>query len=319
MHLKKREMHTFKIHTIILVGILLFTLGMLLLSWLYSSHYELLSVDFVDNNTYQFTQLWGNQLGWILIALWVIALLTILIVTQLNNIFWYSGAFFCACYIFTLIVLMSSGHSAGYTWYEARLFETISTMFLILVLLCDVFTLYRQSNTRYMHSYQNSIRDPLTQLFNRSYFYDTFTTLMPKVATGQPISVIVSDLDHFKRINDKYGHLQGDKVIQFVSKVLQDSVRQNDVAARIGGEEFALLLVGASSDVAEGIAERIRVAIASQDAESSQSQLPEPITISMGVFTATDLTVNVEECVRRADEAMYRAKEAGRNRVVVWE
>ncbi|UGS40366.1 GGDEF domain-containing protein [Pseudocitrobacter corydidari] len=316
---KKREMHTFKIHTIILVGILLFTLGMLLLSWLYSSHYELLSVDFVDNNTYQFTQLWGNQLGWILIALWVIALLAILVVTQLNNIFWYSGAFFCACYIFTLIVLMSSGHSAGYTWYEARLFETISTMFLILVLLCDVFTLYRQSNTRYMHSYQNSIRDPLTQLFNRSYFYDTFTALMPKVATGQPISVIVSDLDHFKRINDKYGHLQGDKVIQFVSKVLQDSVRQNDVAARIGGEEFALLLVGASSDVAEGIAERIRVAIASQDAESSQSQLPEPITISMGVFTATDLTVNVEECVRRADEAMYRAKEAGRNRVVVWE
>lgn len=316
--MKKREMHTFKIHAIILVGIVIFTIGVLLLSWLYSSHYENLNVSLVDNNTYQFSELWGTWLSWSLIGLWVITLLSIIFVTQLNNIFWYSGAFFCACYIFTLGVLMSSGHSAGYTWYEARLFETISTMFLILVLLCDVFTLYRQSNTKYIHSYQNSIRDPLTHLYNRSYFYDTFTALMPKVCDKQPVSVIVSDLDHFKRINDRYGHLQGDKVIQFVSKVLQDSVRQNDIAARIGGEEFALLLVGAPSGVAESIAERIRLAIASQDAESSQSQLPEPITISMGVFTSTDTTVSVEECVRRADEAMYRAKEAGRNRVVVW-
>lgn len=317
--LKKREMHTLKIHTMIIVAILLFTLAMLVLSWLYSSHNELLNINFVDNNTHQFTKLWGNQLGWVLIALWVIALLVILVVTQLNNIFWYSGAFFCACYIFTLIVLMSSGHSAGYTWYEARLFETISTLFLILVLLCDVFTLYRQSNTKYIHSYENSIRDPLTRLYNRSYFYDTFTSLMPQVAQGQPISVIVSDLDRFKRINDKYGHLQGDKVIQFVSKVLQASVRQNDIAARIGGEEFALLLVGASSTVAKSIAERIRIAIAEHDAVTSNEQLPEPITISMGVFTVTDLSVSVEESVRRADEAMYRAKEAGRNRVVVWQ
>jgi len=317
--LKKRKMHTFKIHAFILIGILIFTGLLLLLSWLYSSQYDLLSIAFVDNTTYQFSQLWGDWLGWLLIGIWAVALLAILIVTQLNNIFWYSGAFFCACYIVTLIILMSSGHSAGYTWYEARLFETISTMFLILVLMCDVFTLYRQSNTKYIHSYENSIRDPLTRLYNRSYFYDTFTSLMPKVAAGQPISVIVSDLDRFKRINDKYGHLQGDKVIQFVSKVLQDSVRQNDIAARIGGEEFALLLVGASSQVAHSIAERIRIAIASQDAVTSQSQLPEPITISMGVFTATDVSVNVEECVRRADEAMYRAKEAGRNRVVVWE
>lgn len=317
--LKKRKMHTVKVHAFILLGVLLFTAAMLLFSWLYSSHYDILSVNFVDNNTYRFTQLWGRWMSWGLIVLWVIALLAILIVTQLNNIFWYSGAFFCACYIFTLVVLVSSGHSAGYTWYEARLFETISTLFLILVLLCDVFTLYRQSNTKYIHSYENSIRDPLTRLYNRSYFYDTFTSLMPKVTGVQPISVIVSDLDHFKRINDRYGHLQGDKVIQFVSKVLQDSVRQNDIAARIGGEEFALLLVGASSQVAQGIAERIRLTIAEHDAQSSQSQLPEPITISMGVFTAIDTAVNVEECVRRADEAMYRAKEAGRNRVVVWE
>ena len=316
---KQCEMHTRKIHFFILSAIVIFCAIIMELAWLYSSNDPLLSVAFIDNLTFKYTEIWKEIISWILFGLWVITLLTILITTQLRNIFWYSGAFFCACYIFTLFVLMTGQDTASYSWYQARLFETISTLFLIFVLFCDVFTLYRQSNAKYHDSYQNSIRDPLTRLYNRSYFYDSFTALLPTIANGQPVSVIVSDLDHFKRINDKYGHLQGDKVIQFVAKVLQDSVRQNDVAARIGGEEFALLLVNTSPEVARTIAERIRLAISQHDAESSHAQLPESITISMGVFTAVDLSVPVEECVRRADEAMYRAKAAGRNRVVVWE
>lgn len=316
---KLREMHTRKIHFFILSGIVIFCSCIMELAWLYSSNDPLLSVAFIDNLTFKYTDVWQGIISWILFGLWGITLFTILITTQLRNIFWYSGAFFCACYIFTLFVLMTGQETASYSWYQARLFETISTLFLIFVLFCDVFTLYRQSNAKYHDSYQNSIRDPLTRLYNRSYFYDSFTALLPTIADGQPVSVIVSDLDHFKRINDKYGHLQGDKVIQFVAKVLQDSVRQNDVAARIGGEEFALLLVNTSPEVARTIAERIRLAISQHNAESSHAQLPESITISMGVFTAVDLSVPVEECVRRADEAMYRAKAAGRNRVMVWE
>ncbi|MFU0922109.1 MASE4 domain-containing protein [Kluyvera sichuanensis] len=316
---KLREMHTRKIHFFILSAIVIFCACIMELAWLYSSNDPLLSVAFIDNITFKYTEVWKQIISWLLFGLWVITLFTILITTQLRNIFWYSGAFFCACYIFTLFVLMTGQDTASYSWYQARLFETISTLFLIFVLFCDVFTLYRQSNAKYHDSYQNSIRDPLTRLYNRSYFYDSFTALLPTISNGQPVSVIVSDLDHFKRINDKYGHLQGDKVIQFVAKVLQDSVRQNDVAARIGGEEFALLLVNTSPEVARTIAERIRLAISQHDAQSSHAQLPESITISMGVFTAVDLSVPVEECVRRADEAMYRAKAAGRNRVMVWE
>lgn len=316
---KTKAMHTRKIHFIIISIIVLFSLTTMLLAWLYSSNNPLLSVDFIDNNTFKYSNIWVTVINWSLIGIWILALLIILIITQLRNIFWYSGAFFCSCYLFTLFVLMTGQDTASYSWYQARLFETISTLFLIFVLFCDVFTLYRQSNTKYLNSYQNSIRDPLTRLYNRSYFYDSFTALLPSIASGHPVSVIVSDLDHFKRINDKYGHLQGDKVIQFVAKVLQDSVRQNDIAARIGGEEFALLLVNTSPEVAQSVAERIRLAISQHDAQSSQSQLPESITISMGVFTAIDQSIPVEECVRRADEAMYRAKAAGRNRVVIWE
>ncbi|WP_172729230.1 sensor domain-containing diguanylate cyclase [Kluyvera cryocrescens] len=315
---KMRDMHSRKIHCIILSIIIVFSTATMWLAWLYSSNSPTLDVSFIDNNTFKYSTAWNSIISWSLIGIWVVALLIILLVTHLRNIFWYSGAFFCSCYIFTLFVLMSGQDAASYSWYQARLFETISTLFLIFVLFCDVFTLYRQSNTKYQDSYQNSIRDPLTRLYNRSYFYDSFTALFPTLAHKQPISVIVSDLDHFKRINDRYGHLQGDKVIQFVAKVLQDSVRQNDIAARIGGEEFALLLVNTPPDIAQSIAERIRLAISQHDAASSNNQLPESITISMGIFTAENLTVPVEECVRRADEAMYRAKAAGRNRVEVW-
>ena len=310
---KQREMHTRKIHFFILSAIVIFCAIIMELAWLYSSNDPLLSVAFIDNLTFKYTEIWKEIISWILFGLWVITLLTILITTQLRNIFWYSGAFFCACYIFTLFVLMTGQDTASYSWYQARLFETISTLFLIFVLFCDVFTLYRQSNAKYHDSYQNSIRDPLTRLYNRSYFYDSFTALLPTIASGQPVSVIVSDLDHFKRINDKYGHLQGDKVIQFVAKVLQDSVRQNDVAARIGGEEFALLLVNTAEDEAQAIAERIRLAVSAE-----QTPLPERMTISMGVYTTHDGSVTAEECVQRADEAIYEAKNSGRTRVVIW-
>ncbi|WP_052281530.1 GGDEF domain-containing protein [Kluyvera genomosp. 1] len=315
---KEREMHTRKIHLIILSMIVSLSLIMMYLAWQYSSNNLTLHVDFIDNITFKYTHIWKEFFAWSLIAVWVFTLLTILVVTQLHNVFWYSGAFFCACYIFTLLVLMGGENVASYSWYQARLFETISTLFLIFVLFSDVFMLYRHSNAKYLDSYQNSIRDPLTRLYNRSYFYDSFTALQPSIGHGHPVSVIVSDLDHFKRINDRYGHLQGDKVIQFVAKVLQDSVRQNDIAARIGGEEFALLLVNTAPETAHSIAERIRLSLSQHDALSSNGQLPESITISMGVYTAESLSVSVEECVRRADEAMYRAKAAGRNRVEVW-
>lgn len=102
-------------------------------------------------------------------------------------------------------------------------------------------------------------------------------------------------------------------MIQFAASVLQNNVRQDDAAARIGGEEFALLLVNIGANEALAIAERIRLSVSEK-----QEGLPERMTISMGVFTTQDAHVSAEECVKRADTAMYEAKNSGRNRVVVW-
>ena len=107
-------------------------------------------------------------------------------------------------------------------------------------------------------------------------------------------------------------------MLQFVAHLLMDSVRPQDIAARIGGEEFVLMLTNTSSESAHQVAERIRLKLSSFDKSSTDGQLPEPITISMGVFTATSSQTTPEECVERADKAMYEAKETGRNRVVVF-
>ncbi|HGN8722536.1 TPA: MASE4 domain-containing protein [Enterobacter bugandensis] len=305
-------------HIIIVSGSFLFTACMVILAWLYSSHSPFLSLDLVDNETRQFMVLWSHSINISLIVLWVVTLATLLFITRVRNLFWVGGNFLCVCYVVTLSMLLVGGHAEDISWYRARLFETVATLIIIFVLLYDVFRLYRDSHLKYQQSYQNSIRDPLTRLYNRSYFYESLNQALGIAKPSRPVSVIVSDLDRFKRINDNYGHLQGDKVLQFVANLLMDSVRPQDIAARIGGEEFVLMLANTSAEDAYQVAERIRLKLSGFDKISSEGQLPEPITISMGVFTATSSSVSAEACVESADKAMYEAKETGRNRVVVF-
>ena len=307
-----------KFHFSFLLGASLFTVVMVTLAWLYSSYSPLLSLDLVDNETRHYMLMWKNTISVVLILFWVVSLATLMMITRVRNMFWVGGNFICVCYIVTLGMLFLGGHAEDITWYRARLFETVATVLIIFILLYDVFNLYRASHLKYQQSYQNSIRDPLTRLYNRSYFYDALNHSLRTANERHPVSVIVSDLDRFKRINDNYGHLQGDKVLQFVARLLMDSIRPEDIAARIGGEEFVLLLNHTSSDAARQVAERIRLKLSSVDSASSEGQLPEPITISMGVFTATSANTSAETCVECADKAMYEAKETGRNRVVVF-
>ncbi|MBD8866910.1 sensor domain-containing diguanylate cyclase [Klebsiella quasipneumoniae] len=314
-YFRRRIMHSFKAHVMTFAACIVFTLMIIFLSWIFSSHSPWLSIRFIDDLSHTFTPLWRSIIGWLLMAVWFIALILIIWFSKLRNIFWYSGAFFCSAYLFTIFQLLSAVGELDQAWYQARFFETLCTLFLflILVLLVDVFILYRESNHKYVNSYQNSIRDPLTRLYNRSFFYDTLNQQLAKVKAQHPLSVIICDLDHFKRINDNYGHIAGDKVIQFAASVLDSHSRKDDAAARIGGEEFALLLVNTAEDEAQAIAERIRLAVSAE-----QTPLPERMTISMGVYTTHDGSVTAEECVQRADEAMYEAKNSGRNRVVIW-
>jgi len=167
--------------------------------------------------------------------------------------------------------------------------------------------------------YEHSLRDVKTGLYNHGFF---MARLKEEVAqtksSSYPSAVIVIDVDKFKNFNDTYGHLAGDQVLEKLSQVLRQSVRNNDVPSRFGGEEFTLMLPRTDISTALMIAERLRNSVANMRVPWEVT-LPQ-VTISLGVF-AFDKDSNLDplDILRRADEALYISKATGRNRSTVWE
>jgi diguanylate cyclase (GGDEF)-like protein len=158
-----------------------------------------------------------------------------------------------------------------------------------------------------------SRRDALTGLFNRRYLDETLGREFARARReGRPVAVVMTDVDHFKRFNDVYGHEAGDAVLAAVAGVLSASVRGEDVACRYGGEEFCLVMPGADLETARRRAEEVRKTVAELDL-SHRSRAVGPITLSAGV--ATFPARGEAEVVAAADAALYRAKRTGRNRV----
>jgi len=161
--------------------------------------------------------------------------------------------------------------------------------------------------------------DPLTGVLNRRGFHDA---ALRAVANGrrqrQSIAVAIADIDHFKSINDRYGHTAGDRTLHFISGCLTRGLRGGDVVGRIGGEEFALLLIDSSGEQAADAMERIRTEIA---AGFSEDGAPLPVTASFGVAAIPPGSAPSEqmlaEALDRADRALYRAKVGGRNRTTL--
>ena len=161
-----------------------------------------------------------------------------------------------------------------------------------------------------------SRRDALTGSWNRGYL----TELMEREValaerTGQPLSLVVVDLDFFKRINDEHGHSAGDQALIQAARCLADSIREVDHLGRYGGEEFVLLLPNCDTDNARTIAERCREAMSREPVDTGRSRLQ--LSASFGVATCRGNGLDVDELFRRADRALYRAKDNGRNRVEV--
>ncbi|MBL8196727.1 MAG: diguanylate cyclase [Blastocatellia bacterium] len=166
--------------------------------------------------------------------------------------------------------------------------------------------------------YQQATRDPLTGLSNRNYFRNELKKFVSLSARyNRALSVIMLDIDFFKKINDTYGHDVGDNVLKSVAEILMRHVRTHDVAARFGGEEFVMLLPETSLGGAVVVAERIRTAVENVDFNSAGCR--HNVTISIGVAEYLGDGTDVEEVIKKADEALYKAKSSGRNRVCMSE
>jgi diguanylate cyclase (GGDEF)-like protein len=164
-----------------------------------------------------------------------------------------------------------------------------------------------------------SIRDPLTGLFNRRYLEASLERELMRAARGSlPLTVLMLDIDHFKRFNDSHGHEAGDAMLSKFAEVLRRTIRNDDIACRYGGEEFTILLLETDVDAALQRAEQIREAVAAMSVEHRHGQLPH-VTTSIGCAVFPHVGHTTDELLRRADEALYLAKRAGRDRVVVSE
>ena len=165
-------------------------------------------------------------------------------------------------------------------------------------------------------------RDALTGLYNRWFLTDKIEAEINRsLRHGAPLSLMMLDIDHFKRVNDTYGHSAGDHVLQSVGKVLRESCRVYDIPSRYGGEEFCILLPETKIDNTSVVANRIRERLQSADMEVPGASVV--VTASIGVATLDggggDAVLTGSALIDRADRALYSAKERGRNRVEFWD
>lgn len=160
-------------------------------------------------------------------------------------------------------------------------------------------------------------RDPLTGLLNRRSFFESFESMITDALhNNDNLGCMVVDIDHFKTVNDTFGHSVGDVVIKLLSTVLTDYSRPGDFVGRFGGEEFCIALPGADKEAAFAIAERMRCAIEETNIEEFNNT--HSITISIGITDLSEGATNVAEMFDQADKALYVAKESGRNRCIRW-
>jgi diguanylate cyclase (GGDEF)-like protein len=161
-----------------------------------------------------------------------------------------------------------------------------------------------------------AMKDALTGIYNRRHFMARLDTEWKRYQRyGRPFSLLMLDIDHFKSVNDRHGHDMGDQVIISVARLCERQTRDSDVTARIGGEEFAVLLPETNIEEARATAERLRQAVAGRPLAGDGERIS--VTVSIGVAFADSKAGDVTELMKRADEALYVAKRTGRNRVAV--
>lgn len=174
---------------------------------------------------------------------------------------------------------------------------------------------YRSMRTSRDRAMLAAVTDPLTGLYNRGYFREALDVEMRRATRyHRPLSLLLVDLDHFKRVNDTHGHLAGDEVLRIVSARMRGAIRGTDVVARYGGEEFVVLLPETGTDAAMVAAQHIHATVAREPVRTVQG-LSLPITISVGVACFPEQATAAIELVDRADAALYVAKSNGRNQI----
>ncbi len=164
--------------------------------------------------------------------------------------------------------------------------------------------------------YKSATQDSLTGIYNKKFFIDTFSKEFSYNKRGEEVfSLIMFDIDHFKKINDTHGHLAGDFILKNVAQVVVRELRNEDVFCRYGGEEFTIILKGQGANPSRNLAERIRKAICNAKFEHDLKQIPVSISLGIATFDKKGKFNEYNDMIKEADSYLYKAKEHGRNQV----
>jgi len=263
----------------------------------------------------------GNGDNPVAVILWAINAIAVLAVVASGRLravldVWLAIAAL-ACLTDTALNLLSTDRfTVG--WYVARLFSMFAPGVLVCVLVWEVTALYRRLFEAHVSLRQASMRDALTGLYNRTYFNEQIDNQISAAqGNGQPFSLVMVDVDHFKRYNDAFGHLKGDACLAAVAHALAGVVRRPaDFIARYGGEEFVVVLPETDANEAQAFAERAREAVLRLRIEAAAPS--RYVTVSAGCATSVpgNSVLSIDTLVETADAALYRAKAAGRNLVM---
>ena len=203
-------------------------------------------------------------------------------------------------------------------------YKLLSKVLILFALISIVATFYYRKLTKVNKELQRlkdalqeqADHDPLTNLYNRRYFHNVADDIFNISKRNQnALSVLILDIDFFKKVNDTYGHNVGDTVIKTLSEIMQNSTRKSDVVARFGGEEFVILLPNTDINGAKNIGLKIAKAIEATPIQAKGNK-PFHVTVSVGAASVIPEDKSIDDTINRADMALYEAKNSGRNRVV---
>ncbi len=236
-----------------------------------------------------------------LVSLYSIAVLGVAISLSYHESLLFTGL--------TAVVYLIAGHHPQLPFTLAEAMDIVF-LFGITILMSKLMSEHR--NVR-----QIAVHDPLTGLYNHAFILNEVQREIERSHRyGRAMSVVMLDIDHFKRYNDTYGHLQGDVVLRETAYILRSKLRTTDMIGRYGGEEFAAVLPEANLTQARMVAERLRTGVTEHSTKHRGIMIP--IHISLGVATCTPGTKTGEILIEQADQALYEAKRKGRNQVVVF-
>ena len=277
---------------------LFFVFGGPIVAHILSSHYESYNLHIAELTNENGQVVWKASYVTIMIFMWLTLLSVNLYFNGLRYDIWNGVTVIAFCAVLYNISLLFMSRYSVSTWYISRTIEVVSKLTVMVIFMCHIFSALRVTKNI-------AHRDPLTNIFNRNYFFNELT-VQSASAKKTPYCVMIMDIDHFKKVNDTWGHPAGNFALRSVAEILKGCLRSNDILGRVGGDEYIIMLECEEADFGEKFRERVKMACKLFNEKSGKPFLVE---ISLGIAEfRPNISTDIQQVISLADQQLYEAK-----------